>query len=31
MPDDANRPIQVWLKDHGVVGSIFLYLQGSCL
>ena len=31
VPDDANRPIQVWLKDHGMVGSIFLYLHGSCL
>ncbi|XP_030922867.1 endo-1,3;1,4-beta-D-glucanase-like [Quercus lobata] len=20
VPDDANRPIQVWLKDHGMVG-----------
>ena len=26
MPEDANRPREVWLKDHGPVGFIFQYL-----
>ena len=26
MPEDANRPREVWLKDHGPVGFTFQFL-----
>ena len=29
--DNANRPIQVWAKDHGPVGFLFLYFTENCL
>ncbi|KAJ6989214.1 hypothetical protein NC653_021947 [Populus alba x Populus x berolinensis] len=32
-PDNAERPIQVWLKDHGVVSSwrSLCYVDSSCM